>query len=318
MARCLGGTIAVGLGRAQRASSAEVESLTFSVIPQLSRHWLRTAEYAWGGAVSRSLVGDCSGGLRLALQDRDTGALETVPFLNIHHGTKLDLFLSKVCSARFVVICDDDVFWQDASPLAWALETLERDATVMVVSLMPRMQVSSVLEGRLDQPMGSDCLVIRRDLWLEQNLSFKVVWPDPKEGHDWCYDTGDLAHLEILRRGFQVAVAPATVRQRLLPFEGISSWLLRFQDTAPGSLEASLDGFPERQSKALRTLFVAEAIERAGCDILVSPRALEGARTVLRKLVPEERVETLRRREQPRLDALMELVAAASGPIRRD
>jgi hypothetical protein len=316
--RCLLGTAIVGLGATKREAGAGVESLTFSVIPQLTRSWLRTARSAWGPSVSRSVVGDCSGGLGFQRETAENDAVETVPLLNIHHGAKLDLFLRKRCSARFVLVCDDDVFWRDASPLLWALEALEQDEKVLVASLMPRKQISSVLKGRLEEPMGSDCLLIRRAAWLEQELSFKVLWPNPEEGYDWCYDTGDWAHLEMLRRGFKVAIAPQAMRRRLLAFEGISSWLLRFQDTAPDSLEQSLKGFPERHPKALRTLFLAAAMERAGCDILVSSRALERARNVLRNLVPEERAEALCRQEQPRLDALTELLIAAKGTVPED
>jgi len=282
-----------------------VESLTFSVIPKLTQVWLGTARKAWGPQVAQSIVGDCSGGFRFR---KDT-EVETIPFLNVHHGTKLDLFLRKRCSARFVLVCDDDVFWPSAAPLAWALEALELDEKALVASIMPRKRVSSVLQGQLEEPMGSDCLLIRREQWLEQKLSFKVHWPDPEEGRDWYYDTGDWAHLEILRRGFKVATAPQEVRQQLLSFEGISSWLLRFQDMAPGSLEGSLKGLPERHPKALRTLFLAETLKRAGCDILISPQAMERARQVLRKLVPKEQAEALRKSEQPHLDALIGLVS---------
>ena len=87
------------------------------------------------------------------------------------HGEKLDLFLQKVCSSKFILICDDDIFWLDQSPIAWALDKLKEDPKTVVVSLMPRGHSSELMQEKVGRPMGSYCLVINRELWLKENLS---------------------------------------------------------------------------------------------------------------------------------------------------
>lgn len=309
VARCLTGTAAVRLGHGPQTFQGRVESLTFSVVPHLTRLWLETAQEAWNDGVQRAVVGDCSGGLNLSESPCGTLEVATVPFLNLHHGAKLDTFLRRRCSATYVLVCDDDVLWRDDVPLRWALAELQRDADAVVASLMPRRTVSSVLQGRLEAPMGSDCLLIDRQAWLREDLSFQVVFPAAEEGYDWFYDTGDWAHLEILRRGLRVVVAPPEIRQRLLAFDGVSSWLLRFQDPTPGALHKSLEGIPERQDKAFRTLLLAEAVGTAGAGDLVSRDALVRAGSVLDDLLSEEHKAALRREEEPRLEDLIALLA---------
>lgn len=250
--RCLRGTLQLQHARwASQAgqNSGRVESVTFSVVPGMTFLWVVLMQ-AILGERDNILIGDCSGGGRWEFP---RATVRVLPLLNHAHGDKLDLFMHKVCSAPFVVVSDDDVFWLSDTPLRWALAQFEVDDRLAVVSLMPRDSVSSVLQGKVEQPMGSYCLIIRRDIWIKEGLSFRIVQPPPEEGYDWFYDTADFANVELLRRGYHIAIAPAEIRQHLSCLEGISTWTLKIQKHK-GDLERSVANGSLRRSKAYRAV----------------------------------------------------------------
>ena len=255
LARCLMGTARLltnNSGRRERDLNPKVDCITFSVLPKLTALWAIFIEHAIPSQPRRVIVGDCSGEF-CAL---DGNQLLTVfPLLNYPHGTKLDLFIEKVCTAEYVVVCDDDVFWLDTLPWQWAISQFESDPKISVVSLMPRDHVSSVLKDKVTTPMGSYCLILRREIWLREDLSFKIVYPPPEEGYDWFYDTADYANLELLKRGYRVVIAPPEIRKHLVTFEGISQWGLKIQESS-GNIRERLDGITIRIEKAFRTILV--------------------------------------------------------------
>ena len=244
--------------------SPGVEMLTFSVVPWLTALWSRCLHRALSDLRPRLVVGDCSGGLGPSGSDpAGRGATAVYPCLNHHHGEKLDLFFSKVCSSELVLVCDDDIFWLRGEPMEWALDRFAEDPNLAVVSLAPRTLVSSVLEGQVEEPMGSSCLLVRRSLWLREELSFRMA-PGPR-GKDWFYDTCDLANVELLRRGYGVRTAPAEIRDGLVPLEAISAWILKAQKHSPERL-ARIADLPVRRTKALRALTTAHRLARFATD----------------------------------------------------
>ena len=283
--RCLVGTLGLrsGLMFGPRQASAAIEVLTFSVVPWLTVLWAHILRSAFAGKEADLLIGDCSGGLGEIMDGPlDSARIRVIPCLNDHHGDKLDLFLAKLCRAPYVVIADDDVFWLSAEPLDWALSQFDADPRVAVVSLMPRRAVSSVLErDDVRRPMGSHCLVVRRDLWCREGLSFAVA-PSPVESDDWFYDTGDLANRELLRRGNRVVIAPTEIEDHLVAFDAVSSWVLKLQGLEPDRLEKTVADVPIRQQKALRTICFARALPR-----LVAHAGLASS---LPEVVPESRL----------------------------
>ncbi len=206
---------------------AGIDIVTFSVVPELTRLWARFLIPALADIDSRILIGDCSGGL--GSPAAHSKPLRVIPIFNHLHGIKLDLFMNTLCRAPVVVISDDDIFWLSRRPLSWALEQIACRPRLAVVSLYPRSTSKPVLVDKLEQPMGSFCLVIRRDIWIREKLSFKCHDPYGTGSYDWTYDTADLAHVELLERGYQVAVAPPEMRARLAPLEGVSNWTLKLQ-----------------------------------------------------------------------------------------
>ncbi len=257
--------------------------------------WARLAGRASSGVGAEILIGDCSGGLGAPHRRLAGSSLRVIPCLNAHHGKKIDLFLSRVCRAPYVVIADDDVFWLGREPLAWALAELEADPLTAAVSLWPRRKPSQVmrLEG-IEQPMGSHCLMIRRALWRREGFSFAVAPPPPGAG-GWFYDTADLANREILERGYRIATAAPETRRHLAAFDGVSSWILKLQGHSPERLLATMAEFPVRQKKAWQASLVARRLPLLVAEItgafstpeIVSAQRLDAAERVLADLMPD-------------------------------
>ncbi len=172
---CLNGTIKLQKSFHNSQSEAVVDCLTFSVLPRMTALWAALINDAISTKPKRLLIGNCSGGF-IPRFSRN-GTIKIIPVLNYSHGAKLDLFLSRVCEAKYVVVSDDDVFWPNSKPWRWAISQLESNSNIAVVSLAPRERISRYLKGNVPQPMGSYCLVIRRKIWLRENLTFKPVHP---------------------------------------------------------------------------------------------------------------------------------------------
>ena len=270
LARCLYGTLKLktGLLNVEERTAAKVDCVTFSVVPKMTLLWAFFMEHAIDRTPRRILIGDCSGALGTM---RDAGrSVYVTPLLNYAHGVKLDFFMNKICSAEYVVVSDDDVFWIHSQPWMWALNQLENDPDVAVVSLMPRGVVLGALIGKVEQPMGSYCLVIRRDIWLEEALSFQIIHSD-QDRYNRLYDTADQANVELLRRGYKVVIAPYKIREALVAFEGISQWILKIQKYA-GNIHPLIAEEQFKQEKALRAIYVADGLT----DILTRYRPENG------------------------------------------
>ena len=206
-----------------------IEWITCSVVPGLTELWARVLLAALSSDEtpldSTIWVADCSGDLHLPSDAR----LRKVAVYNHVHGVKLDLFLRGKCTSPWVVVCDDDVFWTRTRPLRWALEEFSRRPKLAAVSLRPRPAPKSILAGAVEQPMGSFCLVLRRQTWIDEGLSFRTVDPSGEGRYEWTYDTADHAHVQMLERGYEVAIAPEEIQSDLASFDGVSTWTLKLQ-----------------------------------------------------------------------------------------
>lgn len=154
--------------------------------------------------------------------------------LNEVHGTKVDLLMSRRATSAYMLVSDDDVFWLDSTPWDWAMEQFARDPNLAVASLVPRERFTWTINGREHQPMGSYNLIIRRSIWIREKLSLKplpIPSPNP-ESHNGHYDTADFANCELLKRGYNIAIAPPEVRARMVAFKALSSGLLVLQKNA--------------------------------------------------------------------------------------
>ncbi len=323
VARCLLGTLTLrtGLATRRRTVTPAIDILTFSVVPWMTALWASLLIQTIGNRDAEILIGDCSGGFggpqRDLLADPN---VRVVPCLNEHHGDKIDLFLARLCRARHVLIADDDVFWLDYLPLRWAIAELDSDPRVAAVSLLPRREVSSVMRhDGISQPIGSHCLLIRRELWMRERLSFAVA-PPPPGVESWFYDTGDLANRELLRRGFRVVVATPEIERHFVAFDGVSSWILKIRGSSPAKLEAMVAGIPVRQSKAWQATLICRGLSELLADLgltsnlseIVGETPLSSAERVLEEHMDASDRAAIGRAVEKKLERMRKSLAALS------
>lgn len=298
--RSILGTIRLTRGQftPKEPSLPGVDVITFSVVPKMTALWMNWMRSAVDTQSLRIYIGDCSGTLGQYLSGDDVVRL--VPLLNYHHGEKLDLFLKHLCRTEYVIVTDDDIFWLDTLPWRWALEQFERDPKIAAVSLLPFKSVIEVLKDKVPFPMGS-CFVIRRKIWMEENLSFRVDRSPKREGR-WIYDTGAKAQEQLINRGYKIVYAPVEVQSRLEGFEGMSSWMLKVQKQEGYILENISVDANVRPAKAFRAILAAKGMADLIVHFawgkkhpdLVSRTLLERAETVCSAVLSPSEIETVR------------------------
>ncbi len=299
---------------AEDQGSSGVDCVTFSVVPNLTALWAVMMKRAIPDSRARIWVGDCSGGF-----DKVRAIAPGVrhfPMVNYLHGLKLDIFLNNFLRSEFVVVSDDDVFWLSQEPWRWAMEEFAKDPATAVVALVPRSRFQWNLDGRQYQPMGSYCLIVRRSTWLKESLSFQAVpKPSPSaSSYGGLYDTGDFANVELIKRGYRVAIAPGEIRDHLAGFKGISSAVLRIQKDPPEGYAAAYGDGPE---PIVETCLVARKLKRvieqyappAHSADLASSDLIERAYRELLPLVEPDQLAII----EDRVSILTKRIAASLG-----
>jgi hypothetical protein len=229
--RCILGTLASFTRPALPINYCDqLDVLTFSFLPSLTLIWLASISKLHLQRYPRIIIGDCSGGIWAKGKELPK-FVNIFPFQNDAHGQKLDRFLLHYCKTEVVLVCDDDVFFLDAVPLAWGLSQLHSDPSIAVVSFVPRQRFTWKINQQEYIPMGSYCLLIRRDLWLKEKLSFRTVHQPSisPESYRGEYDTADFANVELLRRGYRVLIASPEIQAHLHISKGVSSALWEIQ-----------------------------------------------------------------------------------------
>jgi hypothetical protein len=204
---------------------------TFSVLPRVTYLWQRCAELALVGPSDRIVLCDSSGGIAPSVFGAGTSVLH---FPNVMHGTKIDFIIRHLARTPYVLLSDDDIFWRDRAPIDDALELMRADDRLAAVSMLPRPG-QTIRVGDLVQPtMGAYALLVRRDVILREGLTFKVVYrpfPESEQGLKF-YDAGDLAHVELLRRGYRVAIAEEQAAPHMAALHSVSLGTLRIRKRA--------------------------------------------------------------------------------------
>lgn len=316
--RCFHGTLKLekGYRNHKLKFTPKVDCVTFSVVPKLTALWSVFIERAITTHPLRICIGDCSGGLH---GFNFNSPIKVIPLFNYEHGEKIDLFLKKICTADYVIVSDDDIFWLDDVPWNWALSQLENDPGIAVVSLVPRPQISSVLKGKTEQPMGSYCLVLRRKIWLQENISFKIVYPPASEGYDWFYDTADYANLVLLKRGYKITVAPPELQTHFATLYGISKWILRIQKKS-GYIQKSISNDPIRKRTALRIILAARELAKLVAGYyphkpqpqLVPHYLLDRAEKICEQLLQRQEMDNIHSEVSLQLEKIKEKLASIS------
>ena len=214
-------SLKTGAGFVRVGSQGKPTAMVFSISEDYARVWLYFARKFLERDQWHFLIVDSSGELDPAkLED-----CQTLRFLNIYHGRKIDIFLRKVLQSDTVFLCDDDQYV--VADMTEHLSTLEKPTTP-VVSLRPRSWWRFRIDGREYLPMGSYALLFKRGVFLQNNLRFqspkglksshKVFPPDVKT--QLSYDTADYANEQLLLAGYHVE----TIQKNspLLGFSGMS------------------------------------------------------------------------------------------------
>jgi hypothetical protein len=281
--RCLAGTSQIiGTNKFVENPGHELECITFSVIPEISSLWVRFINQALSDINHRVLIGDCSGNFLYQANPK----VNIFPLFNFNHGVKLDLFMQHVCSAEYVLVCDDDLFWLDDEPLRWALESFQNKENLAVVSLYPRPHKIPQLKEVVHEAMGSYCLVIRRKTWINEQLSFKYYRPPNWQKIGNFFDTADYANLQLVQRGYLIESPPNEIRSHLIPFYGTSMWGLKILRSKGNIVKMVNPRRPDEYKKAYRTTLALlgfhELIKdkREPSKILIDPNYLIKAKGV--------------------------------------
>ena len=199
--RCLLGILLIIFyNKKYKRSQVKIEFLTFSVIPNLTKIWLRNIKSLDIRHPFRITIGDCSGGLRK--KNHDT-KVKVFPIANIEHGEKLDLFINNICNAEFIVVCDDDIFFINPEGLNWAIKKLKNNKNLAVVTLAPRNHKTNWVRNT-EFLMGSYCLVIRTKIWINEGLSFQQVKPKGWRKIGNFFDTADYANNQLIIKGYDI------------------------------------------------------------------------------------------------------------------
>lgn len=250
MVRCLIGTKRLmNLEFTERNDNGILDCLTFTIIPEISILWKTFLMNALGEQNKSVLIGDSSG----KFPKNSTDIIQVLPIFNLNHGTKLDLFMQKVCHAEYVLVCDDDIFWMDDEPLKYALKRFSDNNNLAVLSLQPRPERHSQLAEYVGQPMGSYCLIIKRAIWLKEKLSFRYFKPDGQQKPIYYFDTADYANLWLVQNGYEVEIAPEEIREHLVTFYGTSMWGIKILACQGDVLKIINPTRPDEHKKILRT-----------------------------------------------------------------
>lgn len=251
----------VNKNRNKKIFNNKIEFLTFSVIPGLTSFWISHISSLKNIKIASTTIGDCSGGLNI----ENNKKINVIPILNFEHGYKIDLFIKYICKSEFIVICDDDIFFVDEEPLEWAKEEFRKKPNLVAVSLFPRPSSNKRVNNYiklfkdhssklviLEKLMGSYCLIIRKKIWVKENISFQIKKPKNWEKVGNYFDTADFANLKLIELGYEIVIAPQKIQKKLICFTSMSLWGLRIQETL-GNISKVIRPRPNEYEKAYRT-----------------------------------------------------------------
>ena len=246
---CLAGTMKFNLFRKKKSiTSKKIEFLTFSVIPSLTSIWAWYIKNIDLLNINALVVGDCSSGLKCS---SIINKFQRIPYINYLHGEKIDSFIMYACSSKYVVVCDDDIIWTSQEPLFYALNQFKHNPNLAVVSLVPSHKKSHWLSSKTNTPMGSYCIVIDRQKWINEKLSFQIHKPSDWRRWGHYFDTADYANFELLDRGYEIHIANNHIQKMLIKFTGMSMWGLRIQKSL-GEINRFVRPRPDEYEKVYR------------------------------------------------------------------
>jgi len=198
---------------------------TFSINPVLGRLWMFYIKklLAYNEINADIIVFDSSG--RLKPLDN----CKVIHLLNIEHGVKMDQAIKRIDS-KYIWITDDDIYFSrlNLNSILMKLDSTKRD---WVYSVVPRGQTIISDDGFEQNAIGSNSIIFKREIFINEKLSFKVRRTENK-AVNWSrgyYDTCDYAHKVSLDRGYRAIIG--VHKDDALAFFGTSIAYLKFIST---------------------------------------------------------------------------------------
>jgi hypothetical protein len=292
--RCLLGAWLVKRGKVEIIPQmGQLDAVTFSVVTKMTAVWAYFSLRIARQVPMRILIADSAGSLSQVLPQQP--GMQILPVFNYHHANKLDMFVNQLCSAPYVLVSDDDIFWLGSDAILWALEQFEGNPNLAVVSLLPKNETPDLLKDKVQQPMGS-LFMLRRSIWLGENLSFAVD-NSPLKHNMGIYDTGEKAQTQLLERGYDIIYLPESMRKDFVPLKGISTWVLKTQKHQ-GNLRRHIQSHAGLQEKVFQMIVSANRLGKLFLKIypqatdgnFTRPIFLQNVENLCRELLPAESI----------------------------
>ncbi len=194
---------------------------TSSIFPDVTRVWYYFINKCIDFEDTTVAIYDC--GARL--KSEHFFLAEIFKFPNIEHGKKIDNFITCSCATPFLFICDDDAFVLDRTVIESALKYMENNSNCAAYSFKFRDWWSFKFNNKQYYPMGSYAVIINVNIIKNEMLSMATKRTDNdaiRRGTGY-YDTSDYACEQLIRKGYEIKIAPARDRKLLPAFYGTSS-----------------------------------------------------------------------------------------------
>lgn len=194
---------------------------TSSIFPDVTRVWYYFIKNNIEPHKSNIVIYDC--GAKLKKNYFETA--EIFRFPNIEHGKKIDHFIKNRCTTPFLFICDDDAFVLDKKVINDAIRKMELNPKCAAYSFKFRDWWQFDINNKFYYPMGSYAVIVNVDIIRKENLSFSVKRtgnPAIRKGSGY-YDTADYACEQLIKRGYDVIIAPNEEQNVILTLFGTSS-----------------------------------------------------------------------------------------------
>ena len=179
----------------------------------------------------RSLVAvviyDCGSGLR----DQDFPGAHIIRHRNVDHGRKIDHCVHKTVKTPLLFLSDDDSFLVSSEAEPLAADALLSEPNAAAFSFHPRGWWEFEIDGQHHPVMGSYSVVFKPEVVRQERLSFRTrPTDDPRiRQQTGYYDTADYVNESMIRRGYEIVVAPPELRGRMVKsYSAVSSGFVNF------------------------------------------------------------------------------------------
>lgn len=214
-------TLLIKSGLKKSGQNKEFLAFTFSISEEYARLWLHFAKKNLPADKWGFLIIDCAGNMK---KSNFPGA-ELIKMMNLPHGKKIDLILRKYTKAKVIFLSDDDKY------LVSGIDEVTQELNnpkIAAISLSPRNWYKINIDGKEYLPMGSYAVLFKRDIIIQNNLSFMSLKKEFKarvmeagSKKQFGYDTADYINEFLIKNGYQVITYPDN--EKIRGYDGSST-----------------------------------------------------------------------------------------------